>query len=192
MENIIFDGQQTGERILYTITPHPFSKNITIVRNVFLAVFFYVIIIGIADITPAWLSESIQIFGFITSLVFLGTSIWWNHISYTRDISYITDRRIIRFDQVSPFIRTKRELFWGETLKAKGFAPNLLYRTMNIGILEINPVMGDGENVRISNVYYFEDLANYIDKILYTFKNQSQEMINIAPFKTKAKGKRDE
>jgi len=44
------------------------------------------------------------------------------------------------------------------------------------------------EDVRITDVYYFEDLANYIDKILFTFKNTPAEVANLKPFVPKPKG----
>lgn len=179
MEQFLFDGQQTGERILYTIFPHPFSKNFALVRNIILGLFFFIFIFTL-----------IGIIGVLFVLFVLVISIWWTITVFNRDVAYITDRRIIRFDQVSPFFRTKRELFWGEALKAKAYAPNLLYKMMKIGNLEINPQMGDGENVRITDVFYFEDLANYIDKILFTFKNSPQDMANLKPFILKPKGER--
>ena len=59
-----------------------------------------------------------------------------------------------------------------------------------IGILEVEPIMGDKENVIVRDVFYFEDLANYIDKILFTFKNKPAEVDQIAPFIPKPRGER--
>ncbi len=47
------------------------------------------------------------------------------------------------------------------------------------------------EDVRVTDVYYFEDLANYIDKILFTFKNTPGDIAAIKPFVPHPKGQRD-
>ncbi|MEK7129874.1 MAG: hypothetical protein AAB803_02530, partial [Patescibacteria group bacterium] len=68
---------------------------------------------------------------------------------------------------------------------------NLLSSFLGIGIVEVEPVMGDKENVRVTDVGYFDDLANYIDKILFTFKNKPAEISTINPFVPKPRGHRD-
>lgn len=180
MEGIVFDGQQQGERILYTINPHPFAKNFILGRNVLIGLFVSIFVFALVGAV-----------GILFVLFFLAVSNWWTITKYKKDVAYITDRRIIRFDQVSPFFKTKRELFWSEALKAKAYAPNVLFQMLRIGTLEVNPLMGDSENVKITDVYYFEDLANYIVKILYTVKNSPTEISGLKPFIPKPKGKRE-
>ena|SRR3989344_2733117 len=189
MTSIQFDGQQTDERVLYAIAPHQFSKYVAIGKIVFLSIFFYLVLLLIGTIVPD-AASALKIVGILLSFVLLAIGIWWNNTVYSRDRAYITDRRIIRFDQVSPFYKTKRELFWNEALKTKAYAPNLLYRMMRVGILEVDPIMGERENVVVRDVYYFEDLANYIDKILFIFKNKPSEISAIHPFIPKPKGMR--
>ena len=43
----------------------------------------------------------------------------------------------------------------------------------------------------LTHVYYYRDLGNYIDKILYTYKQKPKEMKKIKPFVEKPKGQRD-
>ena len=189
MEAIGFEGQQTGERVLYTIVPHPLSKFIAIAKIIGISIFFYLMLVLIGTVVPQAASP-LKTIGFIFSALLLGIGTWWNNTVYAKDRTYITDRRIIRFDVVSPFFKTKRALFWNEALKAKGYAPNLFFRMRKIGILEVEPIMGDKENVIVRDVFYFEDLANYIDKILFTFKNKPAEVDQIAPFIPKPRGER--
>ena len=188
--SISFEGQQTDERILAEIRSYALSKYIAIVKIILLSVFFYFVLRSIGNVVPQFASL-LTIFGSLFSLALFVIGTWWNNLVYTRDRTYITDRRIIRFDQVSPFFRTKRELFWNEALKAKGYAPNLFFRMMKVGTLEVDPIIGERENVIVKDVYYFEDLANYIDKILYTFKNKPVEIAAIQPFVAKPRGQRD-
>jgi hypothetical protein len=185
-----FDGQQEGERVLYTITPHPIAKQIAIARIAFLSIFFLVVLWVIGSIVPS-AATAIQMAGIFLALTLLVVGTWWNVKVYNRAKTYITDRRIIRFDVVSPFFMTKRALFWNEALKAKAYAPNLLFRSLKIGTIDVEPQLAEHEDVRVTDVYYFEDLANYIDKILFTFKNTPAEIANIKPFVPKARGQRD-
>ena len=185
-----FDGQQEGERVLYVITPHPIAKHLAIARIVFLAVFFFGVLFLFGTVVPAQ-AMMLQVIGFILSIVLLLVGIWWNLTVYKKSRSYITDRRIIRFDVVSPFLMTKRALFWNEALKTKAYSPNFLFRSLKIGTIDVEPQLATGEDVRVTDVYYFEDLGNYIDKILFTFKNTPSEVAVLHPFVPKPKGQRD-
>ena len=185
-----FDGQQEGERVLYVVTPHKIAKDLAIARIIFLAVFFFGVLFLIGTVVPAQ-AMTLQIVGFILAIALLVVGIWWNITVYKKSRSYITDRRIIRFDVVSPFFMTKRALFWNEALKAKAYSPNFIFRSLKIGTIDVEPQLSTGEDVRVTDVFYFEDLGNNIDKILFTFKNTPGEVANLRPFVPKPKGQRD-
>lgn len=187
---ITFDGQQEGERILYTVTPHAIHKYLAIARLIFLALFFIIVLWVIGGIVPV-MTTALRIAGFILTIILLVVGYWWNLTVFKKSRTYITDRRIIRFDVVSPFFITKRALFWNEALKAKAYASNILFRSLKIGTIDVEPQLAQHEDVRVTDVYYFEDLANYIDKILFTFKNTPSEIASIKPFVPKVKGQRD-
>ena len=171
MENrIMFDGQQTDERILYTVTPHPMAKTLAMGKIIAVAVVFYVILFIVAASTP--FAVLLRLVGLLLAAVVSFLGVLWSSFVEKTDRAYITDRRIIRFEAVTPILKTKRALFWGEALKAKAFAPNFFARSLGIGQVVIEPQLADSENVIIKNVTYYNDLANYIDKILFTFKNR--------------------
>jgi len=185
----MFEGQQTDEKILYTITPHKFALYIAIVKIIFLSVFFYLVLLLIATVVPQ-AAMILQIGGFILSAAVLIGGLLWNKVSQERAKTYITDRRIIRFEQTTPFFLAKRALFWSEGLKAKGYSPNLIYKFLKLGSIIVEPQQATQEDVRVTDVYYYEDLANYIDKILYTVKNKPENLNAIQPFVPKPRGKR--
>jgi len=185
-----FDGQQEGERVLYVVTPHYFAKYLALARLIFLSVFFLAVLWMIGSIIPS-AATILQISGILLALALLVVGTWWNMTVYRKDKTYITDRRIIRFDVVSPFFMTKRALFWNEALKTKAFSPNLFYRSMKVGTIDVEPLLAEHEDVRVTDVYFFEDLANYIDKILFTFKNSPGDIASLKPFVAKVKGQRD-
>lgn len=189
MSAIVFDGQQTGELILYELRPHPMVKYLSIAKMVLLSLVLLAVlfIIGVATKQAPLL---LLMLGGIIAVILTAGSLWWNHTVYGRSVTYITDRRIMRFDVVSPFFTTKRSLFWNEALKAKGYAPNLLARMLGIGTVEIAPHMDQHEDVIIPHVAYFEDVANYIDKILFTYKQTPSALSDFKPFVPKPRWRR--
>lgn len=190
MVEILFEGQQTDERILYVIKPPVLVKYLAIARIVGLGLIFYLILIFIGGYIDT-IAGLLNVLGFILGLAIVGFGIWWNNSVYHKSKTFITDRRILRVEVVSPFFTAKRALFWNEAMKAKGYAPNLIYRFLKIGNVQVEPHMSDHENVKVTDVYLFEDVANYIDKILFTFKNQPTEIVNLKPFIPKSKGQRN-
>lgn len=191
MEQIVFDGQQTDERILAIITPHSVAKQITLAKVSFLALFLFLVAGMISSAVPT-IGNAILLGGFLLSVLALVTGIWWTTVTYGAAKTYLTDRRIIRFEAISPFFVTKRALFWNEALKAKGYVPNILYKFLRMGHVQVEPHLAEHEDVFVPNVAYYEDLANYIDKILFTFKNKPDEIQSLKPFIPKPRGQRGE
>ncbi len=188
--DIQFDGQQTDERILYVIVPHHFAKYIALIRLVLLALFFFFILQLIASVVPS-LAGPLKVTSVILSGLLLIIGFWWNETVFSKSKTYITDRRIIRFEVMTPFFTTKRALFWNEALKAKGYTSNVFWKMLNIGKVRIEPQLAEGEDVLVHDVFMFDDVANYIDKILFTFKNKPAEVSQIKPFIPKPRGHRD-
>jgi hypothetical protein len=104
---------------------------------------------------------------------------------------YVTGRRIIFFEPVTPVYTRQRALFWTEALKAKAYPDSFLGQIFSLHILTVEPQAGSSKDVTIRNVWYAHDLANYIDKILYTVKNTPNEVSSLKPFVAKPKGHRD-
>lgn len=189
MSSIFFDGQQEGERILCELRPHPLAKYFAITRGVLLALGLFGVLLMTGTVAPQF-ARLLTTIGVILGGILLLASYWWNAKVYGQSRTYITDRRIMRFDVVSPFYQTKRALFWSEALKAKGYAPNLLWRMLGIGTVEVSPHMDQHEDIVVANVAFFEDLANYIDKILFTYKQTPQALADFKPFIPKPRWQR--
>ena len=67
----------------------------------------------------------------------------------------------------------------------------MFFRQFKIGTIDVEPQLSEHEDVRISDVYYYEDLSNYMDKIIFAFKNKPEEVSSIKAFVPMPKGKRD-
>lgn len=187
---IIFDGQQTDERVLYIITPHPIVERINLVLFGALMLFFIIIVILISQVFGSF-AGLIRTLGIFLSLLIGLVGIWWTHVTQQKSKTYITDRRILRMEPISPFVTAKRALFWNEALKAKAFSTNLVMRMFKVGTVTVEPHLADYENVVITHVYMYEDVANYIDKILFIFKNKPADIAILKPFVPMPRGQRD-
>ena len=185
-----FDGQQSGEKVFTVIRPHISHFYISFTITIVCFIIVLAILLSITSYIPA-VAYTVNMIGAGASILILIIASWWLWKTQSEDKTYITDRRIIRFDVVTPFFTNKRALFWNEILKVKAYAPNMIMRLLKVGTLQIEPVAAEAESIVIPDVYYHEDLANYLDKILFTFKNTPSGMFTIKPFVAKPKGKRD-
>ena len=198
--DVDFFGKQDGEMILYVVKPHPLSTTFGLIKIYFiaLAVFIVLTLLGTqVSGFEGWFVVS----GFILALViaFMGTRILTDY--QQRDVAYITDRRLIRFEPTTLFATNPRSLSWDEVVKVKTYPPNFLWKQMAIGNVVVHartPArpddFGHGEvvadDIELKNVYYYRDLGNYIDKILFTYKQKPREMAEIRPFVPKPRGER--
>lgn len=190
MDKFQFPGQQTDERVLYHGKPDSKMKYINFISIIVVGVF---IIIGLGLIAPTFgdYAQIVQWLGTLVILVVMGVVLWWINVFFGRTEIFITDRRIVKFFPVHPFRRTMRTLFWDEAIKSKTFYKNsLLERILGIGSVEVHARVNERDNVDMDYLTYHNDLGNYIDKILFTFKNQPEEIKNIHEFVPKPRGKR--
>lgn len=185
-----FPGQQTDEKVLYFAKPHPGIKFIGFIRVIVLGLLVFFAFQIISFNLPI-IAGPVKAVGFALAVLLILIGLWWTQKTHAGTEVYITDRRVVKFAPVSPFHRTTRALFWDEAVKCKTYYQNpLLERLLGIGSLEIHARSQDKDNVDVNNLSYHEDLANYIDKILYTFKNKPEDLKNFKEFVAKPKGQR--
>jgi hypothetical protein len=200
MENSLndtFPGQQEGEKILSVITPHQSAFVLEYFKLVCVSLLILVGFISLQKISPIFITVGI-LFSLFTLIIgfFLYRSL------HAKRIAYLTDRRLVRFEPSNVFVVNSRSLTWDNTLKVKTFPTNLLWRLKNIGTVIVHSkttstsvnspdqVLLSNDDIVLKNVYYYKDLGNYIDKILYLYEHNSKELENIHPFVNKPKGQR--
>jgi hypothetical protein len=195
-----FFGKQDGEKILFVVRPHNMALTFKLIKIYVVAV---IVFIALTVLGTQLLSFGI----FITSGVILasliaifGTSIVMNY--QKRDVAYITDRRIVRFEPTTLVATNPRSLSWDEVVKVKTYPPNMIWKQMAIGNVVIHARTSirtaedtpsgtvTADDIEINDVYFYKDLGNYIDKILFTYKQRPKEMDEIRPFIAKPKGER--
>lgn len=195
-----FYGRQEGERILYVVQPHPLATTFTLLKVYMVAV----VISGILLILGSQLESLTGIFVTLGLILFLIIIIVGTKIALDwqrREIAYITDRRLVRFEPTTLFATNSRTLAWDEVVKVKTYPPNMIWKQMAIGNVIVhsrtagrpddqghNEITAD--DIILKDVYYYRDLGNYIDKILYTYKQMPKDVANIRPFVPRQKGER--
>jgi hypothetical protein len=197
-----FYGQQEGEKILYSIKPHQISQYFSIAKIILASLAISSLGFIILNQIPTLPSQITLYFLFI-GIIFALFSILNQVIIYQKTISYITNRRVIRFSAHTPFATSIRSLTWDQAAKAKTLPPNAIFKMLMIGNITIHSISTvsavdtktthniiTNDDIEISNAYYYKDLGNYIEKIIYTFKNEPDNLKNIKPFIPKPKGKR--
>jgi hypothetical protein len=194
-----FFGKQEGERILYVVKPHPLSLTFKLLKIylIAIAVFAAIAILG----TQLELIGLFIFLGLSVAIIIAiaGTKIVTDY--QKRDMAYITDRRLMRFEPTTLFATNPRSLTWDEVVKVKTYPPNAIWKQMAIGNVivhartlgrpdEHSPGEVAADDIELKDVYYYKDLGNYIDKILFTYKQKPKEMEVIRPFVAKPRGER--
>jgi hypothetical protein len=184
-----FHGQQEGERVLFSFAPHPIGAWLKLIKptiyaiglagaGYFLSKFFGLRILSV--------SNSL----YVGAIIYWTISLWWRLKSQSFARTFITDRRIVRFEITFPGMTRKRALFWTNGFKCKAIPAIMPLRFFKLGTLKITPSLGADEDICCDYVSYCDDLANYIDKILFSVKHSPQEMQTLRPFVKKPKGQR--
>jgi len=196
-----FYGRQENEKILYVVKPHQIAVLVSLVKIYLIAIVVCVVLIVLGTLIEGT-SGVFAVSGIVLFLliILIGTKITldWQ----ARNISYITDRRIVHFEPTTLFATNSRTLAWDEAVKVKTFPPNFIWKQMAIGNVVVHartPIHPSGQDdseglsvddIELKNVYFYRDLGNYIDKILFTYKQMPTEIANMRPFVLRPKGER--
>lgn len=188
-----FYGRQEDEKILYVVRPHHLASLLKLMKVYFVAlvVFFAFVLVGSQIMSVTAL---LKFLGTILGVVIaaFGTKIVGDY--QKRNISYITDRRVVHFEPTTLFATNSRTLSWDEVVKVKTYPPNMFWKQMAIGNVVMHartPAEGELiDDIELKDVYYYRDLGNYIDKILFTYKQKPREVSEVRPFVLKPRGER--
>lgn len=196
-----FYGRQEGEVILYVVHPHPLATTFGLLKVYLIAVIVSVILVTLGAALGGLMALLIPLgLLFFVLTIVVGTKVVINW--QVREVAYITDRRIVRFEPTTLFATNSRTLAWDEIVKIKTYPPNFFWKQMAIGTVaihgrtsirtveDIERGTSTVDDIEIQNVYLYRDLGNYLDKILFTFKQRPDDMSRIRPFIPRPKGQR--
>ncbi|OGV96462.1 hypothetical protein A2W24_00670 [Microgenomates group bacterium RBG_16_45_19] len=198
-----FIGQQDGEQILCLIKAHPLALISQSLKVLAASLLLFVVIVMLNIVLPEFSSIITPLFS-LTSLVIFIVGFWTVLSSPAKNLTYITDRRLVRFQATTPFTINSRTLSWQDVVKVKTFPPNFIWRWLNVGTIvahshstmvntvetKSQSVLSD-DDIDIPHVHYYRDLGNYLDKILYLYHKTPKDLATLKPFVFKPRGHRD-
>ena len=202
--NASFYGQQTDERILYVVRPHWLSQTILFLK--FLAgagiVFFIAVIVAEQGLMQKYAGQ-FGIGGGVIAGIIVVIGLWVVKNARQKNIAYITDRRVVKFEASTPFATNTRSLNWEEAVKVKTYARNAIWKQLMIGSVVVHAKttiatpeaskterLVTDDDVEIPSVYFYRDMGNYIEKILFLYKKQPKDIAALQSFVPRVKGKR--
>lgn len=193
----LFSGQQEGEKVISTLNPHKITLIFGYIKTIFASVLLLTCFLFLKNINNIFI-----VIGILISILVLIGGIFICKTLYSKKVTYITDRRIIRFEPSNIFVVNSRSLTWDNILKIKTFSPNFIFRMMNVGNAIIhskttisgdnspNQVLIGNDDIILKNIYFYSDFGNYIDKILYLYSNDRNGLETVRPFVGKKVGQR--
>lgn len=197
----MFYGQQDGEKILYVTKPHYINRVVNTIKVYLIAILTFLILFFLGR-EVSLVTEVFYLVGIILPIVILILGLKMVKNFHDKNISYITDRRIVRFDPTTFFATNVRSLSWDEAVKVKTFAPNMLWKQLKIGTVIVHARTTvktvdeearhslSADDIELNDIYLYRDLGNYIDKILFTYKQMPTGVAEIRPFVPKPRGQR--
>lgn len=195
-----FYGQQEDERILCVIRPHSLAMAVKLAKIYLIALFVFGAFYSIGRLFGNF-GSIFTLISLLGGVAIAGIGSKLVSDQQRKNLAYLTDRRIVRFEPTNFIATNIRTLSWDEVVKVKTFSPNMIWKQMAIGSVVIHarstlrvdepkPDTVTADDIEIGDVYLYRDLGNYIDKILFTYKRMPREVANIRPFVPKPKGQR--
>ena len=195
-----FYGQQADERILYVVKPHSLSTVVKLLKTYVISFFVFIAFYAVGSLLPNYrglISLLALVLGAL--MVALGSKLVTDN--QKKNLAYLTDRRIVRFEPTTFFATNIRTLSWDEVVKVKTFSPNMLWKQLAIGSVVVHArtptrpdnvegSLGSADDIHLTDVYLYRDVGNYVDKILFTYKRKPKEVAEIHPFVPKPMGQR--
>lgn len=195
-----FYGQQEDERILYVVRPHGFATAYKFLKVYVVAIFVLFSFYALGSL----LVNLKSVFSLIAILLGISIAAIGSKLltdQQRKNLGYLTDRRIVRFEPTTFFATNIRTLSWDEVVKVKTYSPNLFWKQIAIGTvviharttLRVDEPKSENitvDDIELKDIYLYKDLGNYIDKILFTYKRRPKEVAEIHPFVPKPRGQR--
>ena len=191
-ENLKFPGQHSEEKILFITREGPLMLKLKLFTLFSLSIL--TIIIGISilsnsnffNFSLAFLTPFFFIFA-ITATLF---ALWWLKCLYQKSVFIITTRRLTKFIHTSPWTRYQMSLGLDKIVDTGAYKKGFIQMVTGYGYFVARSAAGAIKNFKIINISFAEDLHNYVNKLLFTFNEKSDQLDKFRPFIPHLKGKK--
>lgn len=192
-EDIKFPGQASDERILFVTRE---AKIMLSARLLF--VWLAGVIVFFAGLTLSQFLKNLRIdgaglvmmVGVIASLMFLVGGSWWVYTLWKRSVFILTTRRLTKFIYVTPWNRYNLSLSLDKVVDTGAYGRGYFQALFGVGTFSARSSAGNREEKYffIENVKAYEDLANYVNKVLFVYDRQLEKLDSFRPFIPDLKG----
>lgn len=185
-----FPGMNTGEKILFITRESPVMQRL---RLVFLAVMVAVftglglLLVNILRLMVAW-SSWLQVPLFTVAGVMFLVGLWWISETYRKSVFIITTRRLTKIIYTTPFTWYQFSLGLDEIQDTGSYSSSYVEAMFGLGYFVARSGAAAIKNFKIVNITFAQDLHNYVNKLLYTFKHHPDKVDLFRPFIPHLKG----
>lgn len=185
-----FPGQHSEEKILF-ITRE--GKVMLYLRLVFLTLTFTIlgIFINVLINFAGTIIPLPTIYRMILNSCFIILYIIFTlstYLMWRRSVFIITTRRLTKFIYTTPFNRYQLSLGLDKIVDTGAYQKGLIQSLTHLGYFVARSSAGNIKNFKIINISFAEDLHNYVNKLLYTFNKQKDQLDTFRPFVPHLKG----
>jgi hypothetical protein len=188
-----FPGQASDERILYITREAEVQLYIRM-----MVLFLTGLVLGVtALILPKYLApvgpgvvELATLFILIIGVLFVVVGGWWVYRLWIKSVFILTNRRLIKFIYTTPWNRYNLSLTLDKVVDTGAYTKGYLQALFRTGTFTARSSAGNRKDkyFYVENVYVVEDLANYVNKLLYAFQHHQTRLDSFRPFIPHLKG----
>lgn len=190
-KKITFPGQHSDEKILFVTRE---GKIMLYLKWFFVSLVGFVLFV-LEHLLLNFVSQYIKLptlLGpIITVLVSLGIvlAFCWFWLLWKKSVFIITTRRLTKFIYTTPFTRYQLSLGLDRIVDTGAYQKNYLQAVTKLGYFVARSAAGNIKNFKIINISFYEDLHNYVNKLLFTFNKEKEKLDMFRPFIPYLKGK---
>lgn len=194
-QDLKFPGQASDENILYVTREAPVMLYL---RLSFVTLVSLVLGLGGVLLTLYLPAELRAWGGLIVPVTLLGAALfflvggWWLYELWRKSIFILTNRRLTKYIYTTPWNRYNLSLGLDKIVDTGAYARGYFQAVWGIGTFTARSSAGNRAEKYffIENVTAYEDLANYVNKVLHAFNRDQQSLDNFRPFIPNLKGER--
>jgi len=188
-----FPGQATDEVILFVTRE---AKVMLYVRLI-LTILAGIVLMGAGVIVPGYLRSFgiggwgvMSLVGLLLGLLFLVGGSWWIYMLWKRSVFILTNRRLTKFIYSTPWNRYNLSLSLDKVVDTGAYGRGYFQAMFGIGTFSARSSAGNRREkyFYIENVRAYEDLANYVNKVLFVYDREQERLVNFRPFIPLLKG----
>lgn len=185
-----FPGMNSGERILFVTRESSIMLALrllalAVVECVLLGVVLFLWMMGSALVALPF--ELLLVL--VIAVMVVGTiGSWWIVTTFRKSVFIITSRRLTKIIHTTPFNWYQFSLGLDEIQDTGSYSSTFFEALFKLGYFVARSGAGAIKNFKIENVTFSQDLHNYVNKLLYTFKHHPDHMHEFRPFIPHLKG----